>query len=276
MKTKFGHLDALAIWGLIPSVMMGRHFGPRFKTPEEEAAEKAAASGGGNEGGEKKEELVPQSKVNDMLANEKKKLAEEHKRTVDDLLKSKNLTEKERKDLEVKSKNLSEQLKSKEQQIEDERRETIAKHSEELGAEKTEKEMWKGEFTRTVVERDITEAAAKHHAKNPAQIRKMLSGECKLVQRTKKDGTPLAGKYDVMIEHEVEDAKTGEKKTKLMTIEQKVAAMAGSEEDENLFMSDRRGGSGQRSTDGSGGSGDGDAPSYVKIGRAMQRRIAGQ
>lgn len=284
--TRFSGLDALAIWTLGAGLSGGRfgYMGPRFKTPEEEAAEKAAAGGGGGKGKTGKDDddddenkpTISQKKLNDVLASESKKAAAAHKKEIDDLLKAKGLTDAERKKLEKRSGELQDMLKTKEQQAEEERSNLLKKHEEELKAAKDEGELWKGEFKKTKVLTQISDAAVKFGAKRVHQIRDMLEHKCELHQ--KKDGAanPIAGEYEVLIPHEETDAKTKKTVKKMLTIEEKVKAMAasGPDEDGNLFDSKRRGGSGERPGSGGGGNSGKVETSATKIGRGLAARFA--
>lgn len=279
-RTKFSGLDALAIWTIGAGLGGGRfgYMGPRFKTPEEEAAEAASAGGGGGKVKvkDKEEELVPQSKVNDLLASEKKAMAAAHKKEVDELLKGKGLSDTERKKLEKRSKELEDLVLTKEQQAEQERANLAKKHEDEMKAKSDEVELWKGEFKKTKVITQITDAAVKYGAKKVHQIRDMLEHRCELHQKKDNAANPIPGEYEVLIKHEETDPKTKKTITKMLSIEDKVKAMAasGPDEDGNLFNSERRGGSGQRPGSGGGGGGGNKETAASKIGRGLAQRFA--
>jgi|GEM_PF-3482143 len=167
-----------------------------------EAGGNAGGDAGGSGGGDR---TFTQAELNKILAEDKRKhqeryaqLESEHR----ELLQNQSLTEEERKKLNGRIADLQAAQRTKEQQIEFDRKQAEEKHTEALTAAEKRGDHWESLYKKETVARSLQDAAAQGDAFNPAQIVGLLQPMTEL-----KD---IEGVLTPMVSFPDKDEKTGE------------------------------------------------------------------
>src|SRR5215471_259505 len=140
------------------------------------------------------ERRFSQQEVDRFLADDRRKTKAQTEKMIaelEQLKKSKNLSEKERADLSARIEELQNQVLTKEQLLEKERTRLQTEHRSELQREKDEKEGWRVRYTESTIVRSIMDAAIEAGAYSPEQIVNLLKSETKLVEDKDQEGNSL-------------------------------------------------------------------------------------
>lgn len=138
---------------------------------------------------------LPQDKVNALLADDKRKHQDAHRKTLEELqaLKAKaTLSADERAELEKRIADTTKDLQTKAETAQQEREKLIKTHKKEMEALSGEKDTWKKRFTESTIKTSIISAAAASTPKavNPDQILVILQPDTRLVEELDGDGKP--------------------------------------------------------------------------------------
>lgn len=224
---------------------------------------------------EEEKPTLSQKKVNALLAQERKKLEESNKKTIEQLealQKSKSLSDREKEGLTNQIEELKNAMLTKEQLAMKER-EKLEKEAQEKVRQSQDKaeKTWKL-YEESMISRTITDAAVKLEAFNPKQIVTVLERNTALVEDKDEQGTGL-GTYTPRVKFP--DTKDGAKITLDLTAEEAVKRMKDlPEEYGNLFKAGVAGGLGGKG--GTGGvdnsSGPPTDPERYRAWREKQRK----
>ena len=193
------------------------------KAAAEKAAAEAAAAAAAAAG-----KTFTQDQVNHLIATDRRKLEDALKKTekqYQDLLSSQSLTEQERKALQANLEMVQGQLRSKEEQLQVEKKqieETYAAKLQEMEKKATHFETL---YRDSTIERALQDAAVKHEAWSPSQVVTLLRGQTKMLEVTDAKTGKLTGKYKPMVEMQSVNSTTGEVETKAYTPEDAVKKM---------------------------------------------------
>lgn len=192
-----------------------------------------------------------QKELNRILAGEKKKHQKVVQKAVDEAnaLRSKaQLTANERSELDNRLEQIQNQMRTKEEQA----KRAQAKLEEEYTTEKAtlvaDRDTWKGLFTKSTIERSITDAAASNNAFSPGQIVAILGPNTTLVAVLDEEGKPT-GDLEPKVRFRTKD-KEGKPVTLDLSPSESVKRMKDEEEYLNLFRGEGSGGAGLRSQPG--------------------------
>jgi len=138
---------------------------------------------------------LPQDKVNTLLAEDKRKHQDAHRKTLEELqaLKTKaTLSSEERSELEKRIADTTKDLQTREQTAASEREKLVKAHKKELEVLNTERDSWKKRFTESTIKTSIISAAAASSPKavNPEQILVILQPNTRLVEELDGEGKP--------------------------------------------------------------------------------------
>lgn len=211
-------------------------------------------SGGGDGGqggdggkGDKTPKTFTQEQLNKILAEEKRKHQKQVERQVSELeqlRKSKNLTEKERESLANQIQQLNDSLLTKEELARKEREKIQSEHKRTVEALQKERDDWQARFTQSTITRTILDEALAAEAYNPSQIVALLQGQTRLVEVTDGEGNVVPGQYVAKVKMADTD-KEGKPVTLDMTVKEALKRMKDRAEDfGNLFKSGVAGGLG--------------------------------
>lgn len=219
--------------------------------------EDAAGAAGGagtdpNAGGGSTETMLPQSKVNAILAAEKRKFQEQQQKTIaqlEVLKKEANLTQQQRDELQNRIEQLQSETLTKEQLAQRQLAEAEKKGKEALSGLEKERDVWRGMYTRETIQRSIADAAVINEAFQPKQIVALLESKCKLLENVGADGRPN-GSFTPKVEFEDTD-KDGKPVVLTLTVTEAVKRMKELPDTYgNLFKSKATGGVGGITADG--------------------------
>jgi hypothetical protein len=240
------------------------------KAAAEATAAAAAAAG----------KTFTQDQVNHLIATDRRKLEDALKKTekqYQDLLSSQSLTEQERKALQANLEMVQGQLRSKEEQLQVEKRqieETYAGKLQEMEKKATHFETL---YRDSTIERALQDAAVKHEAWSPSQVVTLLRGQAKMLEVTDAKTGKLTGKYNPMVEMASVNSATGEVETTAYTPEDAVKRMKDDKDTwGNLFRSGVVSGIGAGTATGGltpGQSGRLDAAAINKLSAEQYREI---
>lgn len=177
------------------------------------------------EGGDPKKSFT-QEEVNAILAKDRKKYEEKTKKTVaelENLKKSKSLTENEKSTLQAKIDELNQSLLTKEELAKKEQDKLVSKHKKELETTISERETWKERFTTNEILRSISDEAHANQAFNPSQIIAILKPLTALREVTDEAGAPI-GVFEPRVKYPDKD-KDGKKVTLDLSVSEAVKRM---------------------------------------------------
>ncbi len=248
-----------------------------------------AGAGAGDDSVKAPEGFTPeqQKKFNEALAADRRKQEVKYRQAQEalqktekqykDLLSSQSLTEQERKALQANLEVVQGQLRSKEEQLQLEKKqieETYAGKLQEMERKATHFETL---YRDSTVERALQDAAVKHEAWSPSQIVTQLRSQTKMLEETDPKTGKLTGKYRPMVEMLTLNTTTGEMESKAYTPEDAVKRMKDDKDTwGNLFKSGVVSGIGAGTATGGltpGQSGRLDAAAIRKLTPAQYREI---
>jgi hypothetical protein len=201
-------------------------------TAEKAAAEAAAVAAG---------KTFTQEQVNHLIATDRRKLEDALKKTekqYQDLLNSQSLTEQERKALQANLEVVQGQLRSKEEQLQVEKRQMEEAYAGKLQEMEKKASFFETLYRDSTIERALQDAAVKHEAFSPSQIVTQLRSQTKMLEETDPKTGKLMGKFRPMVEMQSVNTTTGEVETKAYTPEDAVKRMKDDKDTwGNLFKS---------------------------------------
>jgi hypothetical protein len=228
-----------------------------------------------------------QKKFNDAIAAERRKqegkfrqAQETLKKTekqYQELLASAGLTEQERKALQANLEVVQGQLRSKEEQLQVEKKQIEEAYAGKLQELEKKASFFETLYRDSTIERALQDAAVKHEAWSPSQIVTQLRGQTKMLEETDPKTGKLTGKYRPMVEMLTLNTTTGETETKAYTPEEAVKRMKDDKDTwGNLFKSGVVSGIGAGTATGGltpGQSGRLDAAAINRLSPAQYREI---
>lgn len=228
------------------------------------AGDAGAGDGGGTGDAEKK---FSQDDVNKFMQERVGKEKKRHEAALKDhvsaletnykdLLENKNLDSEEKEKLEVQLDNLRKQHRTKEQQLDAEKKALQTEWEDKFDTAVSEKSVWEDRYTESTIHQAIQSAAIKHDAFNPAQIITQLRGQTKLVEKLDSTGKPT-GILEPMIEMSVVNGDSGASEQLQMTPDEAVEYMKKNPTDANFFKNNIREGIGADNATGGALTGDG-------------------
>jgi len=180
------------------------------------AAGAGASAGGGASGGAAtaaNESRFTQEDLNRFLAEDRRKhqaQLQKMESQLNELAKSKSLTEQERQTLKENLDAIAGQLRTKEQQLTLEKRQLEEQYQAKIEEAEKKTHVWEALFRDSTIERSLQDAAVKHEAFNPAQIVTQLRPWTRVIEvMEEKTGKPT-GKYKPVVDMPDVDATTGE------------------------------------------------------------------
>ncbi len=231
---------------------------------EKAAADKAAA-----------DKLFSQRDVDEIVVKRNKTLRAEYEKLESNytgLLQQANLSSEQRAKLESDLENVQAQLRTKEQQIEHERRKAAEKHQTEVEKVSKERDHYKNMFETSTVERAITDAALMHDGFNSEIFIALLAPKAKMVEETDKLGAKT-GKLVPQIEWAVKDDAGGQTMVRKSPAEIVELMKDDSERYGNMFKSNVARGVGSGTAAGSGNPGQVGAVNHKKITDAEYMKL---
>lgn len=218
------------------------------KTGDDAGAE-GDTSGGSGDGsganGDSDEKTLSQKEVNRIVAEDRRKHQEKIKSTVkelENLKASKNLTEKEKSDLQKRIEDLQGEVLTKEQLAAKEKERLKSSFAKQLEEANAERDLWKNRFTHSTINQQLTSAAVKNEAYDEDQIIALLKPTTSLVEEMGEDQNPT-GNLVPKVKFEDLDEQ-GKKVTLNLTPEEAVKRMKDMSKFANLFKSTAAGGVG--------------------------------
>ena len=188
----------------------------------------AGDGAGGGAGSGAAGKMFTQDQVNSIVAADRRKLEEALKKTekqYQDLLASQSLTEQERKALQANLEMVQGQLRSKEEQLQLEKKQVEEAYAAKLQEMERKATRFETLFRDSTIERAIQDAAVKHEAWNPSQVVSLLRGQTKMLEETDPKTGKLTGTFKPMVEMQALNTTTGETETKAYTPEDAVKKM---------------------------------------------------
>jgi len=184
---------------------------------------------------------LAQDKVNALLADDKRKHQDAHRKTLEELQvlqKKASLSSEERAELEKRIADTTKNLQTKEETAQQEREKLIKNHKKEIELVSTEKDTWKNRYTESTITTSIVSAAAASTPKavNPEQILVILKPKTRLVEELDGEGKPT-GNLIPKISFADKDGK-GKPVVLDLSPNEAVKRMSQMEEHFNLFQSD--------------------------------------
>lgn len=183
-------------------------------------------AGDDNAGGQGDQKLFTQAELNRFMAEDRRKHQEQAKQLADKakkleaeykkMLADKKLDTESRQKLEMELENLQASQRTKEQQIEYERKQSKERYEKDLTATKEASMRWESLYKSTVIDRAIQDAAISAEAFNPSQVIDLLKPFTKMVEQQDPEGNPT-GELVPVIDFKDIDEKTGERITTLRT-----------------------------------------------------------
>ncbi len=210
------------------------------------AAAGAAAAGG--------ETRFTQDDLNRFLAEDRRKhqvQLQKMESQLNELAKSKSLTEQERQTLKENLDTIAGQLRTKEQQLTLEKRQLEEQYQTKIEESAKKAQTWEALFRDSTIDRSLQDAAVKHEAFNPAQIVTQLRPWTRVIEvMDEKTGKPT-GKYKPVVDMPDVDATTNEQVIMNRSPEEAVKRMKEMPEQwGNLFRSNVVSGIGSSSATG--------------------------
>jgi hypothetical protein len=271
----------------------GAFAGPRplFHTSVLLAPDQPGAGGGGADdgegGGDDKGDQTPaggagkvasggdktfaQKDIDTAVANERRKLNEKHLKETEELLNSKNLSEKERERLSKRKDELETALMTTQEKARADKEKLEKEYNEKLKTSDDNAKTWQSRYAKAAIKRAITDAAVLSNAHDPSQIVELLENRARIQEIVGEDGAGT-GEFEVVIEQSVKNEKTGKMEKKVMLVDKYIAEVMTEEpRNKNLFDSGRVSGTGHR-PGSSGGRGGAALTSVQRIAKGLGAR----
>lgn len=168
-------------------------------------------SGGGSGNNEEAAPKYNDKQVNDILAKEKAKHAEERKKylaELENVRKSSNLTAKEKENLSAKIEELHTSMLSKEDAAKREKQKLEQQYKTQLEGTTKELDTWRNRYTSERIQREIQDAAIANDGYNPLQFINQLGHDTRLVEIKNSENGESTGEYSTQVRvREVKDGK---------------------------------------------------------------------
>jgi hypothetical protein len=195
-----------------------------------------------------------QEDLNRFLAEDRRKhqiQLQKMESQLNELAKSKSLTEQERQTLKENLDAIAGQLRTKEQQLTLEKRQLEEQYQAKVEESAKKAQVWEALFRDSTIERSLQDAAVKHEAFNPAQVVTQLRPWTRVIEvMDEKSGKPT-GKYKPVVDMPDVDATTNEQVIMNRSPEEAVKRMKEMPEQwGNLFRSNVVSGIGSSSATG--------------------------
>ena len=195
-----------------------------------------------------------QEDLNRFLAEDRRKhqvQLQKMESQLNELAKSKSLTEQERQTLKENLDTIAGQLRTKEQQLTLEKRQLEEQYQAKVEEAAKKAQVWEALFRDSTIDRSLQDAAVKHEAFNPAQIVTQLRPWTRVIEvMDEKTGKPT-GKYKPVVDMPDVDATTNEQVIMNRSPEEAVKRMKEMPEQwGNLFRSNVVSGIGSSSATG--------------------------
>jgi len=200
------------------------------------------------------ESRFTQDDLNRFLAEDRRKhqaQLQKMESQLNELAKSKSLTEQERQTLKENLDAIAGQLRTKEQQLTLEKRELEEKYQVKVQEAEKKAQVWEALFRDSTIDRSLQDAAVKHDAFNAAQVVTQLRPWTRMIEvMDEKTGKPT-GKYKPVVDMPDVDATTGEQVIMTRSPDEAVKRMKEMPEQwGNLFRSNVLSGIGSSSATG--------------------------
>ena len=173
-----------------------------------QAAEAAAAKAAAAANAEK---TFTQTQVNEIVGKRQKGLQEKFvalEGTYTELLEQTNLSDNARTKLQQDLENVQAQMRTKEQQIEHERKQAETRFQTELGGATEERDFYKDLFESSTSQREITDAALKLEGYSGEDFINWLGPHSKVVDEVDAEGV-MTGRKVTQVDWQITDQKTG-------------------------------------------------------------------
>lgn len=204
-----------------------------------------AGTGGG--AGDDDKPKFTQTQLNKFLAEEKRKHQKQVEKQVSELeqlKKSKNLSDKERESLASRIEDLNNSVLSKEELSRKNEEKLKGEHKRQLESATNERDEWKNRYTQSTITRSIMDEAISAEAYSPNQIVALLQGSTRLVEVLDESGNVVPGQFVPKIKFADTD-KEGKPTTLDLTVKEALKRMKDrADEFGNLFKSGVSGGLG--------------------------------
>jgi hypothetical protein len=190
--------------------------------------------------------------VQDRLAKERKRVAEENKKVeikLQEVLATQSLTEEEKISLQNTIENLQKQSRTKEEQAKHEKKQLSEQFETQLKEAQDRGNYWENEYRSATISRSLMDAATQHDAFMPTQVVTILKEYTKLVKPVNESGQPVEGAaLQPMVDLPDVDAEDGKAIVTQRTPEEAVARLK--ELQPNLFKANVVSGVGGNSSTG--------------------------
>ncbi len=220
------------------------------------AAQAAAAAAGA----QKKPAVFSQDDVNKFLADDRRKHVQKYEAletAYKEALNNQTLTTEQRRALEAKLEDVQKTFRSKEQQLEHEKKQWEEKYQVETKDLQEKVVVWEQRYRQSLLDRELQDAATVNDAFSSSQIIALLRPMTQIIEEHDEQGKPL-GKYSVVVDLQDIDTKTNEQIITRRTPSDAVKRMRELPQlFGNLFKANVVSGVGQGSATGSGLSGNG-------------------
>ncbi len=206
--------------------------------------------------------------ADDRRANDKKyqKLETAYK----EALENRNLTDKQRQELQDNLETLQATFRTKEENLKIERDRAVNENKKKVEELAQERDSWKNRFESTEIRRALTDAAIKGDAFRAEHILAILQPMTKMTPVLDSNGK-ATGDLAPRVQIAIRDPKTGEDQVAIYTAEEAVQYMKGKTDDYgNLF---RAGGTGGAGTSNGAGSGPGRKLDVSKLSFEEHRKL---
>ncbi|MDB4726351.1 hypothetical protein OAF54_02850 [bacterium] len=192
-----------------------------------------------------------QQQMNKILASERRKAQQAIQRATEEAQaasKKASLTAQERTELEERLSQIRDELLTKEELAQKKASRAAQQYKEQTDALAAERDKWHTKYTKSTIQRAITDAAAKNNAFSPRQIVSILGSNTRLVEVLDSEGQPT-GDYEPKIKFNDTD-KDGKSVVLDLSPTEAVSRMKEIDEYLNLFRGEGSGGTGLRSQPG--------------------------
>lgn len=217
------------------------------------AAQVAAAQG-------VKPKVFSQDDINKFLAEDRRKHSQKYEAleaAYKEALNNQTLTSDQRKALEQKLEDVQKTFRSKEQQLEHEKKQIEERYAKDTKDLQERSVMWESRYRQSLLDRELQDAASVNDAFNASQIVALLKPMTQIVEEQDEQGKST-GKFSVVIDLQDVDTKTGEQIITRRTPTDAVKRMRELPQlFGNLFRANVVSGVGSGSATGSGVSGNG-------------------
>lgn len=156
--------------------------------------------------------VFTQDDVNKFLADDRRKHTQKYEQLESayrDALENQNLSSEQRGQLEAKLDELQKTFRSKEQQLEHDKRLLEERYSKDVKEQAEKAVLWENKFRQTLIDRTLQDAAVTNDAFNPTQILALLRPMTKIVEKTDDQGKST-GELVPIVDLTDIDTKTGE------------------------------------------------------------------